>query len=128
MMEGEADHWWRAAKNTRSLLRGNGDWTWREFLDVFYKKYFPVSVREKKEVEFITLEQGNLTVAAYEAKFSELSRFAPHMIATEAMRAKKFERGLRPYLRSQVSMFRHETYAEVYDKAELVEINSDDYF
>ena len=67
-------------------------------------------------------------MAAYEAKFSELSRFAPHMIATEAMKAKKFERGLRPYLRSHVSMFRHETYAEVYDKAELAETNSDDYF
>ena len=67
-----------------------------------------------------------MSVAEYEAKFSELSRFAPHMIATEAMKARKFERGLRPYIRERVFVFRHVTYSEVNDKALLVESNSEE--
>ena len=42
-------------------------------------KYFPDSVRQQKIGEFIHLEQGNMTVAHYEDKFIELSRFAPHL-------------------------------------------------
>ena len=33
--------------------------------------------------EFVHLEQGNLTMAQYKAKFTKLSRFAPQLIATE---------------------------------------------
>ena len=47
--------------------------TWTVFLDAFYEKYFPESVWDEKEVEFMELIQGNKTVLRYEAKFTELS-------------------------------------------------------
>ena len=40
--------------------------------------------------EFVRLEQGDLTVAQYEAKFTELSRFSPQLIAIEEEKALKF--------------------------------------
>ncbi|XP_034677701.1 uncharacterized protein LOC117908146 [Vitis riparia] len=60
MLDKEADHW-----------------------EAFYKKYFPDSVRRQKVGEFIRLEQGDMTVAQYEAKFTKLSRFSPQLIATK---------------------------------------------
>eukprot|EP00261_Vitis_vinifera_P031887 XP_019073130.1 PREDICTED: uncharacterized protein LOC109121891 [Vitis vinifera] len=80
MLDKEADHWWRM---TRRLLEDQGPITWRQFREAFYKKYFPDSVRRQKVGEFIHLEQGDMTVAQYEAKFTELSRFSPQLIATE---------------------------------------------
>ncbi|XP_019078709.1 uncharacterized protein LOC104880046 [Vitis vinifera] len=80
MLDKEADHWWRM---TRRLLEDQGPITWRQFREAFYKKYFPDSVRRQKVGEFIRLEQGDMTVAQYEAKFTELSRFSPQLIATE---------------------------------------------
>ena len=45
--------------------------TWTVFLDAFYEKYFPESVRDEKEVEFMELIQGSKTVLQYEAKFTD---------------------------------------------------------
>ena len=80
MLDKEADHWWLM---TRRLLEDYGPIVWRQFKEAFYKKYFPDSVRRQKVGEFVRLEQRDLTVAQYEAKFTELSRFAPQLIATE---------------------------------------------
>ena len=45
---------------------------------------------------FVCLEQGDMTMAHYEAKFIELSRFSPQLIATEGEKALKFQDGLKP--------------------------------
>ncbi|XP_028220276.1 uncharacterized protein LOC114401897 [Glycine soja] len=42
----------------------------------FLEKYFPKDVRNKNEMEFLELKQGNMTVAEYAAKFEELVRVA----------------------------------------------------
>ncbi|XP_028123199.1 uncharacterized protein LOC114320263 [Camellia sinensis] len=70
-LEDEAQRWW--------MLPGV---TWDRFLELFYDKYFPQSIRDKKVTEFETLRQGNKTIAEYEAQFAELARFAPHMLPT----------------------------------------------
>ncbi|KAL5823287.1 hypothetical protein ACOSQ3_021261 [Xanthoceras sorbifolium] len=45
--------------------------------------------------EFFKLVQGSMIVDAYEKKFTELSRAAPHIVENEVNRCKKFEEGLR---------------------------------
>ena len=40
------------------------------------------------------LIQENKTVLQYEAKFTELARFAPHFVSNDVRKAKKFQRGL----------------------------------
>lgn len=35
-------------------------------------------MRSKKEIEFLELKQGNLTVVEYAAKFEELVKFCSH--------------------------------------------------
>ncbi|RVW67492.1 Transposon Ty3-I Gag-Pol polyprotein [Vitis vinifera] len=114
MLDKEADHWWRM---TRRLLEDQGPITWRQFREAFYKKYFPDSVRRQKVGEFIRLEQGDMTVAQYEAKFTELSRFSPQLIATEEEKALKFQDGLKPYLKNKISILKLGVYSENLDGA-----------
>jgi hypothetical protein len=39
-----------------------GHITWEEFKTIFLKKYFPSNVKDQKEIEFLTLQQGDKTV------------------------------------------------------------------
>ncbi|RVW88173.1 Transposon Ty3-G Gag-Pol polyprotein [Vitis vinifera] len=91
------------------------------FMEAFYKKYFSDSVRRQKVGEFVCLEQENLTVAQYEAKFTELSRFFPQLIAIEEKKAVKFQDGLKPYMKNKISILKLSVYSEVVDRALIVE-------
>ncbi|XP_004309973.1 PREDICTED: uncharacterized protein LOC101299926 [Fragaria vesca subsp. vesca] len=86
---------------------------------LFREKYFPDTVREQLELEFITLVQGLMSVRDYEARFSQLYRFAREMDAVALSR--KFIRGLRHKLRNVVSSHRFATLAEVVESALAVE-------
>ncbi|KAL4643006.1 hypothetical protein ACB092_02G061200 [Castanea dentata] len=126
MLKGEAEHWWRSTKKTLPLEEDE-ILTWSIFLEAFYEKYFPESVRDEKEVEFMELIQGNKTVLQYEAKFTELSRFAPHIVADDVRKAKKFQRGLRPSIRTRMAALRLKSYSEVVETAKVVEKECEDY-
>ncbi|KAG8379341.1 hypothetical protein BUALT_Bualt07G0078300 [Buddleja alternifolia] len=119
IMEGEADRWW---KLERERFTVNHELiTWEKFEDCLYERYFPQSIRDQKAVDFLELVQGNNTVGEYEAKFTELSRFAPQVISSENLKARKFERGLRYELRKQVTILRLPTFTEVLDRAFIAE-------
>ena len=60
MLRGEADHWWESIKRTHHMAL---EMSWAEFQELLNEKYFSESIRHMKEVEFITLEQGNMTVS-----------------------------------------------------------------
>lgn len=53
-------------------------------------------MRSKKEIEFLELKQGNMTVIDYTAKFEELSRLFPHYsgVKYEVSKYIKLESGL----------------------------------
>jgi len=44
-----------------------------------------------------------MTVIHYASKFTELSRFAPDVIASERMKMRTFEEGLTFYIRNQLA-------------------------
>lgn len=95
----EAEYWW---DNARQRFQASGTVvTWVVFRVAFLKKYFPADMRNKKEIEFLNLSQGNMSVADYAAKFEELVRFCPHYNAAGAEESKciKFESGLRPEIK-----------------------------
>ncbi|XP_050919188.1 uncharacterized protein LOC127136699 [Lathyrus oleraceus] len=94
MLLEEAEYW---LDNARQRFEANGiALTWVIFRDAFLEKYFSVDVSSKKEIEFVELKQGNMTLADYASKFEELSRFFPHYNGVEAEMSKciKFENGL----------------------------------
>ncbi|XP_028051737.1 uncharacterized protein LOC114256318 [Camellia sinensis] len=62
-----------------------------------------------------------MTVAQYEAKFAELSRYAPHQVAIEEDRVMLFENGLRPKIYAKVAISEMKTYSALVSKALLAE-------
>ncbi|KAF1867827.1 hypothetical protein Lal_00018368 [Lupinus albus] len=67
-------------------------------------------------MEFLKLEQGNMLVGEYAAKFEELAQFCPYsdLEVDERSKCSKFKSGLRPKLKM---MFGHQ---EIADFATLV--------
>ncbi|GAA0168163.1 hypothetical protein LIER_40508 [Lithospermum erythrorhizon] len=84
-------------------------------------KYFPDSLRDKNEQEFLTLTQGDMSVLDYETKFDELSQFASAIVDDNAKKAKRFLKGLRGEIRIPIASERVTTYADIVDRALNVE-------
>ncbi|XP_028100948.1 uncharacterized protein LOC114300276 [Camellia sinensis] len=116
-LEDEARRWWML------MRENNKDIGWARFLEVFYDKYFPQCVRDRKVSEFMKLKQNSMTVAEYETKFIELARFAPHVVDTNYKKARHFEGGLRDDILEKVNVLKLETYIEVLDQAIISEAN-----
>lgn len=95
-LQGEADHWWEATARMLRRSLGTRPISWKAFVDAFYEKYFPRSVANQMEREFLDLVQGNKSVAEYENKFNALSRFIPTLVDTEEKKCRHFLEGLRP--------------------------------
>ncbi|XP_048136080.1 uncharacterized protein LOC125315399 [Rhodamnia argentea] len=79
-LEDNTQHWWYASKDT--VFSQGVEVTWEIFVNAFYGQYFSDCARDQKIAEFMNLTQSDMTVVQYEAKFSELSRFAPRLIET----------------------------------------------
>ncbi len=62
-----------------------------------------------------------MTVSQYEAEFARLARFAPTLVADEDSKARRFEEGLRPRIKTSVIAFELTTYRAVVNKALLIE-------
>ncbi|TYK30801.1 pol protein [Cucumis melo var. makuwa] len=84
--------WWETAE--RMLGDEVSKITWEQFKESFYAKFFSAIVKYDKQQEFVNLEQGDMTVEEYDAKFDMLSHFAPNVVKDEATKTEKFVRAL----------------------------------
>ena len=80
---------------------------------------------DRMEIQFLELKQGNMTVSEYAAKFNELERFAPSQVDTERKRAKRFEQGLKPWLRRRVAVLEVNNFEQLVEKATIAEETSE---
>ncbi|XP_042404595.1 uncharacterized protein LOC121994720 [Zingiber officinale] len=76
--------------------------TWEEFKRIFYEKYFTVDVRSRLKREFISLRQGDLSVAEFVKKFDRGCHFAPLIANNATEKLRHFLDGLRPTIRRDV--------------------------
>lgn len=86
-MQNEAKQWWSSFAECRAAIP---PLTWAQFQNVFFKKYVPHTYRGQKKDEFLWLEQGNMFVEAYEAKFHCLSYYVLHLINLEEEQIRYF--------------------------------------
>jgi hypothetical protein len=101
MLKGNADNWW----NFTCKLSTGKPTDWEHFQKVFLDRYFPKFIRKQKELEFMHLQQGDMSVAEYVAKFEELARFSSHFRFSldEEFKIDHFEWGLRPDIQSFIA-------------------------
>ena len=89
---------------------------WFEFYNAFVERFMPESLRNAKAREFELLKQTEgMSVLDYDTKFNQLARYAPHMVMTDNMKAKRFTNGLKEYLFRAVPLTRTSTYSDVLD-------------
>jgi len=118
LLAGEAVHWWSSMK--MMLEDSQETITWELFKKKFYAEYFPDSVRYAKEVEFLQLMQGDMSVSEYAEKFKPLGRFHTLKMA-EDWQCRKFENGLRGDLKLMVAPLSIQEFPALVEKARVME-------
>ena len=113
MLRDEADSWWEMIKSTHDVAQMK----WTKFEEFLLANYFLEVIRRQKIVEFVQLLQKKMTITKYAAKFTQLSKYAQHMVADDQMRDEHFQEGLRLNIREQVAPFMLHTYSEVMTRA-----------
>jgi hypothetical protein len=93
-LSGMALSWWDTFS---AVVR---DATWAEFEAAFREHHVPLGIVQLKEEEFQELTQGGRSVSECVHKFTELARYAPDDISTEAKKMAHFLKGLRPKLKT----------------------------
>ncbi|MQL92318.1 hypothetical protein Taro_024935, partial [Colocasia esculenta] len=106
MLQKHADVWWSSVLRTQ-FGDGAMEVAWTKFVCLFKAKYIPEHVQDRMEQEFFTLTQGSMSVLEYEARFAELSKYAPHIVADERRKVKKFIMGLKSSLRTRLVALGH---------------------
>ena len=115
ILEDEADFWWDMVTRTEDM----GAMSWSGFEKIFLAKYFPIVEREARRDEFERLIQRGLTVAQYEAKFTELSRHAKDLVDTEEKKVRRFLGGLKPPIHNQLVVLMLTEYGDVVNRVLL---------
>jgi len=70
---GDAKYWW--AEMQQQMQTREEAMTWTSFRARFLEKYFPNTTKHEREAEFLTLQQGHLSVQAYVKRFEYFARF-----------------------------------------------------
>ena len=90
-LEDESQIWWEWVTTSRDLET----MAWDDFRRLFMGKYFPASARHAKAREFLELRQGMMNVLECVARFIELACFGDDYVATDVVKVRKFENGLK---------------------------------
>ncbi|KAK3035023.1 hypothetical protein RJ639_033937 [Escallonia herrerae] len=80
-----------------------------------------------KEEEFLKLIKNDMSVAQYEAKFTSLSRYAPHLVDTENCKVRRFEKGLKRGIKNRLLALKLLTYAKVVERVEILEMDYEEF-
>ncbi|XP_074323895.1 uncharacterized protein LOC141660810 [Apium graveolens] len=99
-VKGEANYWWESARALEEEKAITGD-SKKIFLDMYFLRY----MQTQMELKFFELKKEGMTVGEYEKKFTKLARFVGDYVDIDEKRAKRFQQGLKPWLRSRVFAF-----------------------
>ena len=110
LLRGMAEMWWKSVKTPYVTI--GDDTAWASFSMLFHTKYILPHITGLKIVEFESLQQGENSVQKYEQQFTNLSRFAPSLVTTEANKVMRFIRGLKPHIKEKGTSVTLATYEE----------------
>ncbi|XP_073277661.1 uncharacterized protein [Primulina huaijiensis] len=117
LLLGDARLWWESASVAMNLQT----LTLEGFKEVFYSKYFTEEVPYRLTREFMTLRQGDRSVAEFVRKLEQGCHFVP-LIANDAReKLRHFLDGLRLILRHDVRVAGPTTYVVVMSRAMAAE-------
>ncbi|XP_069155758.1 uncharacterized protein [Solanum lycopersicum] len=97
--QGNAKMWWQSFFECQPAQAPPMNWA--SFSSLFMEKYIPRTLRDKRRDKILSLEQGRMSVTAYEAKFRALSRYSTQLCFSPQERIQSFVKGLRSNLQIQ---------------------------
>jgi len=105
------------------LENGGGVVTWAVFRREFLNRYFLEDVRGKKEIEFLELKQGDMSVTEYATKFVEFAKFYSYFTAETAGFSKciKFENGLRAEIKRDIGYQKIREFSDLVSSCRIYE-------
>ncbi|KAG6478156.1 uncharacterized protein LOC122019017 [Zingiber officinale] len=113
LLKDDALLWWEGA----SLSVDLNTLSWEGFKEVFYSKYFTEDIRSKLTREFMTLRQGDRSVAEFVREFDRGCHFVPLIANNPKEKLRHFIDGLRPILRRDVRVADPKEFAEAVTRA-----------
>ncbi|XP_031283418.1 uncharacterized protein LOC116142108 [Pistacia vera] len=120
LLRGDAMTWWELMEQTQDTTT----LTWSGFKELFEEQYRTADMISSKLQEFISLQQGNMTVKKYSIKFNSLAKFASILVSTPQTQLERFVGGLHPTITRDV-MSSHQpsqTYSEALARAIKAEV------
>ena len=117
LLNDDAEYWWMGMQQQMQTRDEQVDWT--SFRARFLEKYFPDTARQDREAEFLTLQQGDMTMQEYVNQFEHLARFSSQNM-TKEWRCLKFERGLKHELKKVVTPLRERRFPVLGEQAKSV--------
>ncbi|GAB2285257.1 hypothetical protein Dimus_039699 [Dionaea muscipula] len=118
-LKDDAEFWWQSVE--RKFEGREHELTWEAFVHEFHGKYFTAYEKAEKKAELLSLRQGDMRIPAYDAKFAELSRFAPELVATKEDKMFLFLKGMDPDLQVHVCGLRCFSLADMVESAANIE-------
>ncbi|XP_022852531.1 uncharacterized protein LOC111374134 [Olea europaea var. sylvestris] len=120
MLADVAGHWKVSTSRTRVEAQQRA-LTWTQFKDKVMEKYFPKALRDQKEIEFLQHKtREKMKLEDYERKFEQLSRYAPHLVDTQAKKARRFELGLHLEIGGILASHQFTTYSRLLLAAQAI--------
>ena len=90
---------------------------WDEFKNSFRENHVPAGVIKLKQKEFLALKQGNMSASEYREKLTQLSRYVPTEVDTDAKRQDRFLDGLIGPLNYQLQSHTFPNFQTLFDEA-----------
>ncbi|MQM13350.1 hypothetical protein Taro_046275, partial [Colocasia esculenta] len=123
-LQAQALTWWFSEWETTFQSRPLRQISWQEFVVSFERAFCPTYVRTERLYQFLDLQQRDSTVVQYRARFVELGRNAPQIMAVESLGTQQFVRGLRPELRQALIVARVIDLDAAYQTAAALEADT----
>ena len=94
---------------------------WTEFASTFRANHIPAGVIELRRKEFLNLKQEKMTVAEYHSRFTQLARYAPNDVKTDADKIWRFMQGLNNGIRLNLATHDFPSFQHMVNKAYVQE-------
>jgi hypothetical protein len=117
-LQGSAGAWWDAYTTAHATPNTI---TWQEFTESFRNHHIPAGLMRLKKKEFLSLQQGGMSVIEYRDRFIELSRYAPKEVVDDPKKQEHFMEGLAGPLQYQLTSHTFPSFQHLLDKAITLE-------
>jgi hypothetical protein len=113
-LQGSAGAWWDAYTTAHATANAI---TWQEFTKSFRSHHIIAGLMRLKKKEFLSLQQGGMSVTEYRDRFIELSHYAPEEVEDDPKKQERFMEGLARPLRYQLTSHTFPSFQHLLDNA-----------